>query len=165
MDPEVLEALRRDSGLRVDCDGVFHFHARPVQNPRVQDLFMRGLSVRDDGEVVLTVGSQRAYVKCDTVARFVDGIRVAEDELQLRLRGGSASSGRQPRLAFGPNDRVYVWERPGVPPAILTRGAHHQLVDLLEPDGEGGATLTLGPGGERIQVETLAVAPAPGERR
>ena len=124
MDPELLEALRRDSGLRVDRDGRFFFHERPVENTRVQGLFHRHLEVRADGEVTLTVGAQWAYVACETVASFVDALAVDDGQLTARLRDGRRVVTPSPRLGFAPDGRCYVWLGEGRPPAVLARAAH-----------------------------------------
>ncbi len=171
MDPAVLEALRRDSGLRLDREGVFHFHGRPVANERVQDLFHRGLAVRADGAVTLTVGPQWAYVECDSVARFIDGLRVTGGALEASLRDGAVVRASAPRVGVGPDERVYLWAGPTDIPAVLTRGAHHRLVELLEEDPATGVLYislaeegTKGAPCARVEVEQLAAVPGPGDR-
>ena len=160
MDPEILEALRRNSGLRLDASGVFRFHQRPVQNPRVQDLFHRGLAVREDGEVTLTVGTQWAYVACDGVARFVARLRVDDEGLLLLLRGHEAELRcERPVVGFGPDGRCYVWPADDAAPALLLRTAHHQLTELLAERDEGGVELPLPGGG--VLVQELPVSPGP----
>ena len=131
MDPDVLEALRRNSGLRLDGEGNFHFHDRPVANPRVQSFFHERLSVRPNGDVVLTVGPQSAYVACETVARFVDAITLVSGRLKARLRTGRVIMASAPRLGFAPDGRCYVWLADGELPAVLTRSAHQALVAVL----------------------------------
>ncbi len=136
MEPALLEALRRNSGLRVDGNGDFFFHERPVENVRVQGLFHRHLAVRDDGEVTLTVGTQWAYVVCETVARFVDAISLEQGVLKARLRDGQHVVEAAPRLGFAPDGRCYVWLGEAQHPAVLNRPAHQALAELLEVRGE-----------------------------
>ncbi len=159
MDRELLDALRRNSGLRLDRDGDFFFHDRPVENPRVQRLFHRHLEVRADGDVTLTVGPQWAYVACETVARFVDAMALEEGALKARLRHGDVVSSSAPRLGFAPDDRCYVWLTEDGPPAVLTRAAHQALASLLE---ERGDELVLPLTGGDVVVATLGRPPTPG---
>lgn len=159
MDPELLDALRRNSGLRLDRDGDFFFHDRPVENSRVQGLFHRHLEVRADGDVTLTVGTQWAYVACETVARFIEAMALEAGALKVRLRHGEEVSASAPRLGFAPDGRCYVWLSDDGPPAVLTRPAHQSLASLLV---ERGDTLALPLADADAVVETLDSAPTPG---
>ena len=132
MEPELLEALRRNSGLRLDREGRFYLHERPVENERVQALFHRSLRVRVDGEVTLHVGEQWAYVTCASAAHFVDALRIEGGEVFVRYRHRDGEAHVDPYCAFGPDDRCYLWARVDGPPAILGRAAHGVLTTLLE---------------------------------
>ena len=143
MDPEVLEALRRNSGLRLDQEGRFHFHARLVENDRVQAFFHRHLTIRGDGDVTLKVGQQWAYVACASVARFVDKIQPRGTKLMLRYRHRDIEELVEPLMGFGPDGRCYLWSKPDGSPALLTRGAHQALEPLLE-EREGRIVVQLG---------------------
>jgi hypothetical protein len=158
MDPELLEALRRDSGLRLDAEGRFFFHERPVENQRVQALFHRHLAVKSDGDVTLMVGEQWAYVVCETVAHFVDAMRWRDGLLELRFRHEADAVTGEPWLGFDPRGRCYVWLDPSGPPAVLVRSAHQALASLLE-DRDGQMVLPL-PSGPRV-VRTLSQTPGP----
>ena len=107
MEPELLEALRRNSGLRLDSEGRFFFHDRPVENERVQTLFHRHLAVTQDGDVTLTVGEQWAYVECEAVAQFVDTIGSSGAGLKIRFRHREDSVVGEPWLGFAPDGRCY----------------------------------------------------------
>ncbi len=159
MDAETLERLRRNSGLRLDREGTFHFQDAPVPNPRVQRLFHEGLAVRDDGEVVLHVGEMWAYVGCDGVARFVDGVRFFRDRLALRLRDGREVEADARHLAIGPDERFYVWATVDGPPAVLSRPAHQQVAGRLTADDDGRLLLELASG--LVAIRALAAAPGP----
>ena len=158
MDPELLEALRRNSGLRLDSEGRFFFHERPVENQRVQALFHRHLEVRDDGDVTLTVGSQWAYVVCETVAYFVDSMKWNEAGLEVRFRHQEGAVVIEPWLGFDPVGRCYLWTTATARPAILVRSAHQMLASLLE-ERDGTMVLPL-PGAAR-EVARLMESPHP----
>lgn len=159
MDEVALELLRRHSGLTLSKDGAFAFHGAPVENPRVQALFHRGLSVRGDGEVVLSVGRQWAYVACEGVTRFVDRLSVREGTLRLVLRGGQKELAARPALAVAPDDRIYLWSDETAAPALLGRQAHHQLSELLVEGRDGVPSLRLATG--VAPVAALPAAPGP----
>ena len=164
MEPELLEALRRNSGLRLDSEGRFFFHDRPVENERVQALFHRHLAVTQGGDVTLTVGEQWAYVECETVALFVDTIGSSRAGLRIRFRHREESVVGEPWLGFAPDGRCYLWLEPEGPPAILVRGAHQALASLLED--QGGAMilpLTTGPRAVlALEAVPTPAAPLPG---
>lgn len=162
MDPVLLEALRRGSGLRLSAEGELSFQDEPVTHPRVQDLFHRGVSVRADGEVILQVGTQWAYLECETVAHFVDSVAVRDGALEISLRGTQERRCTGPRIGMAPDDRFYLWAEVGDAPAVLTRKAHHQVSELLRDDGAGGAVLDLGD--SHVVVESLDARPGPSDR-
>jgi hypothetical protein len=161
MDPSQLEALRRNSGLSLTREGLFVYHGSPVENSRVQAMFHRGLRVLSSGEVTLSVGAQWAYVRCEGVARFAEGLEPIGSTLELRLRGDERVRCRDPRIAFGPDDRVYVWEAPELPPAILTRAAHGRLVERVDVGDDGAPRYNHGQ--LSLPLETLARAPGPAD--
>ena len=158
MEPELLEALRRDSGLRLDDQGTFYFRSRLVENERVQALFHRHLSVLANGDVTLSVGVQWAYVACDSVARFIDGMKLEGGQLWLRYRHLEHPVASAPLIGFGPDGRCYVWAVRKGPPAVLTRTAHQALVSLLEEHAE---EVVLPVGAQRHPVAELTEVPTP----
>lgn len=166
LDPEVLEALRRNSGIRLSWDGVFMYLESKVPNPRVQGMFHQGLSVRDDGEVVLHVGHMWCYVACEGVARFVDHIQLDEGGARLMVRSrhqAEAAPVEAAGLTLGaaPDERFYLWLEPGAPPAVVTRPAASQLAGILELRGERAG---LEVGETWCPVVELARAPGPADR-
>lgn len=153
---EVLDALRRNSGIGLTRDGGFTLHDAPVPNMRVQALFHRGLTVRPDGDVVLTVGSRWCYVSCAGVARFVVSVRLTPAGLVARLKGGAVFTAPDPVIGYGPDDRIYLWLTPEDPPALLLRAAHQDLLGRVADD------MTIAtPAGDAIRVHTLAEVPGP----
>ncbi len=165
LDPEVLDALRRNSGLTLSGDGVWSYQASKVPHPRVQALFHQGLVVNADSEVELHVGRTWCYVRCETVARFVDGVAIEADSFQARLRHGpTVAAGRPPNLALGPDERLYLWLE-GQHVAVLTRSAHQQLVGHLEPAEEDPEAIRLRIGEAVWPVPILASIPEPGASR
>jgi len=162
MDPLLLEALRRGSGLLLSADGEISYQGEPVTHPRVRELFHRGIVVRADGEVILQVGEQWAYLECETVAHFVDRLSADDSGFLVAFRGGELRCCPEPRLGMAPDSRFYIWTTPGSAPAVLTRRAHHQVAEALEEDRAGRAVLVLG--GRRLTVEDLRGAPHVAER-
>ncbi|MFT7581837.1 MAG: hypothetical protein ACI9MR_003515 [Myxococcota bacterium] len=155
LDPAVLEALRRNSGVHVTRDGVFEFHGRPVDNTRVRALFHSGLVVRDDGEVILTVGAMWAYVTCDSAARFVRALDDRDGVLTSRLLDGTMLTTDAPVVAYGPDDRFYLWLDATEHPAIALREAHQ----FLASRGQEGGAIKLG--GAEWPIHMLEAVPTP----
>ena len=160
MDPEWLDALRRNSGLRLTADGQFRFKDAPVPHPRVQRLFHQGIRVLEDGQVTLTVGEQWAYVSCEGVARFVERVATHGEGLLLSFLGGDELCSSEPRIAAGPDDRLYLWIADDAPPAVLLRAAHQRLSAWFV-EGADGAVVLEGDWGSSV-VAMAPWCPRPG---
>lgn len=167
LDAEALEALREASGIALSADGIFQYRGDRVPNDRVQDLFHRGLRVRQDGRVTLHVGRQWCYVDAAGVGRFVAGVRVVGEKLRLRMRPGEELELAPGSFVLGaaPDGRFYAWAPREAPPAVLLRGAHQQLAGLLDvregAAGEAsGDVLILRVGDVEVPVLSLPEVPA-----
>lgn len=130
MDEATLETMRRQSGLTLTRDGELMYGGRPVQHPRVVDLFHRGIEVRADGDVTLTVGRAWCYLAVEGVARF--GMRLAAD--RLTLLDGRELAPAECGVAYGPDDRFYVWHPSLRGPVVLLREAHQALAGVWGGD-------------------------------
>lgn len=161
-EPEWLEALRRNSGLALTRDGEWRYGTRTVESSRVQAMFHRGVAVRDDGEVTLSVGQMWAYVKTDGPAFFVRAVNVGEAHgPTLRLLGERVLPISEVVSAgWGPDDRLYLWLRglaAQVLPAVCLREAHQALIARLE-ERERGHVLAFGD--REIGVSMLPAIPS-----
>jgi hypothetical protein len=176
-EPEWLDALRRNSGLALSKEGVWLYRGRPVDNPRVQTLFHRGVALRDDGEVILRVGRMWAYVESDGPIRFLRAVtgldRLGEGAPRGRLLDGTELAlvpdrGEPTVAGWGPDERLYLWLEGVVGPAICLREAHQALAARIEEEG-GALVLNLGSGDRtgdrRVPVALLQAIPAAGARR
>lgn len=157
MDPELIEALRRGSGIGLRGDGTFTFRERPVEHPRVQALFHRGVRMRADGEVVLEVGGQWCFVACEGMARFVEAVRAERGGLVVRFAGGEELRVSAAICGYGPDDRLYLWSEEAAGPALLQRGAHQAVLAHL------GEDLVARFDGAEVVVVRLARVPARDE--
>jgi hypothetical protein len=155
-----LDQLRRRSGISLDADGSWRYRGADVAHPRVQALFHRGVAVRGDGEVTLAVGRMWCYVQCETVARFVDGLRVQGDALVVRYRGGATETVTEPSLAAAPDGRFYLWAAPAGPPAGLGRVAASQVAGWVDEE-DGQPVLRVGR--RAVPIATLAAVPGPAD--
>jgi hypothetical protein len=134
---EALERMRRNSGLSLE-GGEFRYQGAPLQNDRVAELFYRGLAVRDDGAVTLTVGRWWCYVASEGPAFVVERFGRGDDGARVaRLRGGVALGLGGGALAYvQPQDRFVLWLRGLGGPALLERAAHEVALTALMRDGE-----------------------------
>ena len=69
-----LDAIRRNSRIQLDREGRFHHAGEAVEHPGVHRALCRGLSVRPDGEVIISIGTQWCYVAIDETAQFVTSV-------------------------------------------------------------------------------------------
>ena len=153
MDPERLEALRRNSGLALTKEGVWTWGTGFVENPRVQAMFHAGVAVREDGEVILSVGGMWAYIKVEVTAFFV---RNVTDGIVYLCGGRELPVAALKVAGWGPDERLYLWLEGLSGPALCQRDIHQRLVDHISDDG---AALTLGD--RRVPLVALATIPGP----
>ena len=175
VEPEWLEALRRNSGLALDAEGRWRFASGFVENERVAEMFHRGVAVREDGEVTLTVGHMWAYVKCDGPAFFVRAVRSSSAEGRasgpvVELAGGREVGLEGATFGWGPDERLYLWVQGlnGVDgPALLLRTAHQALLAGLQDADESGEGegLSLIVAGRSFEVVRIAQRPGPATPR
>lgn len=81
-----LDALRRNSLIHIRADGTLVHDGQPIENPKIIQLFRRGIRVRDDGEAVLHVGSQWCYITADDVVLFVESVRIDAEGGRIGVR-------------------------------------------------------------------------------
>ena len=168
-EPERLEALRRNSGLALDAEGRWRYASGFVENERVSEMFHRGVAVRRDGEVTLSVGKMWAYVKCEGPAFFVRAVRKAGADgdkvvgAVVELAGGREVALAGATFGWGPDERLYVWLHGVDGPALLLRSAHQGLLAGLEESAGGGLRLIAG--GESFEVARIPARPCPAAPR
>jgi len=165
-----LELLRRNSQISVDSCGVFHHEGAVIENARIQQLFRRGLRVREDGEVTLHVGQQWCYVAVQEVPLYVDriGVEPNADGIQgvwLHLSDETVETLDPQTLTIVGEERIFCWVKEGCVPARFLRSAHHALGELLieAPESPDGIALQVDGKTHVIrQVDTGPVWPPEG---
>jgi hypothetical protein len=192
VEPEWLEALRRNSGLALDAEGRWRYAAGFVENERVSEMFHQGVAVRPDGEVTLTVGKMWAYVKCEGPAFFVRAVKKAgadgdaagplgaqypqhpqhavdpqhpqhPQQRVVELAGGREIALAGATFGWGPDERLYVWLQGVDGPALLLRTPHQGLLAGLEEKTGGGLRLIAA--GESFDVVRIPERPGPAAPR
>ncbi len=138
---------REDSGLELDRDLTWRHDGEPLTHPNIIEAFNRGLSVRDDGQYVLTFGNDWALVK---VADCGFGV-VAVDEgeggrLSVRLTDRTAEWLDAGSLALDDEGVLTVRVKGAKAKARFSRDAQFALAQWLVPEG---ARLVLQVGGSR----------------
>lgn len=163
MDAEVLELLRRSSGLGLDRECRWHVLGDPVTHARTVLVLNRGLEVLDGGEVIVRVGGQWAYVTvaetpyCVRNVALVGGVggRGAPVALELSLSDDTREVLAPATLSLLGEADLRCRVKGGAPARFL-RPAWHNLLPLLDVSDEPGvaATLRLGGVGHAIRRAT-----------
>lgn len=161
--PFDLDAMRRQSGLRIDRDGTWWFRGEPMQNQRVVELFERGLRVDDAGEVQLHVGDQWCYVDVDETAYVVRRARdegKGEDAAVILVLNDHTEEPLDPStlMVLG-DEELYCRVDGGRCPARFLRDAYHHVAHWLAPGPDGGYVVRAG--GREYPVERLDAPPGP----
>lgn len=163
----LLERLRRSSGLRLDRDCHWTIHGEPITHARTLEVLDRGLSVRDDGQVVVRVGAQWAYVEVEDTPWCVRNVRPIGDParpeaLELALTDGTTERLDPATLVLRGDADLRCRLRGGW--ARFLRPAWHALEPLLEPADAPGVAARLHLGGAAVPIPPDSGAPgAPGE--
>ena len=80
MNPELLEILRRNSGLTLDREGRFFHKGQAIVHKRSVSALEKGLELREDGEVVVHLGNQWAYVEVEDSMYVIRNIVPQRDQ-------------------------------------------------------------------------------------
>ena len=109
LSPDELDALRRNSKLRIDKEGRWWLDRHLVENERVQTLFHKCLSKDDATErLMLTVGTQWAYVQTvDDTAWFISRVQVDATGCRLMLADGTKETLDPTSLSMASDTDVY----------------------------------------------------------
>jgi hypothetical protein len=137
MDPEKLEWFRRNSRVGLKADGQWTFDGQLVENPRVQNLFHRGLQINEDGEATLHVGTQWCYLEeVEDTLFFVENLHIEAQQMHLRLAGGATEALPFDTLTHKDGAVLYCRLSNGHK-ARLLRAAYQALADFFEErDGD-----------------------------
>ena len=136
VDEKLLEALREQSGLRLDKHGQFWHQGTRVEHERTQLVLHQGVHRAPDGRWATRIGKEWGYLDVEDAALFVERI----DGLQAKLVSGRVAPLDPDSFAIGLDDALYV--RIGGERARLTRAAQLSLASALHEEG-GSFTLEL----------------------
>ena len=145
MEPELLEILRRNSGLTLDREGRFFHKGNSIVHPRTVEVLERGLELRDDGEVIVRVGAQWAYVEPEDSVYVVRNVVPRRDEegrllgLLLVMTGQRREELDPETLILEPPSDLYCLVEGGRVRARFLRPAFHGLEPFLIEDDKGFA--------------------------
>ncbi len=148
--PEVLELLRHQSGLSIDRDGCFRHKDGPITHERILDTLYRGLEIADDGQLIVRIADQWAYIPFEDSPYVVQNIRVLEPDqpqnLELLLVGGRRERLDTASLALKGSHDLYCRVESGRARARFSRTAYHNLLPYIIEDDQApsGYGLQLG---------------------
>jgi hypothetical protein len=153
MDPDT-----RESGLRLDRNGVWHHEDVAVTHERLATALTGWLDRDPDSERYVLRPTPEFWAWVDVEdAPFQAVLTGLTDrgELALLLSDGSEEIFAGPSIAVGADDAWYVTVRDGTCEARLGRGAMNQLADYLteDDDADEGVALQL-PADRRITFST-----------
>lgn len=138
LDAETLEKLRRSQDLRVTADGELLHDGEPIAHPGLRELFLGGLEVDGQGQALVRIGSQIAYVRCVGTPFVVKAMVFQPDGVQLLLNTGRRLALEVPALRLHlPQDTVLFVALPEPGQwARFGRAAWAKAAENMEPTGE-----------------------------
>jgi hypothetical protein len=129
-----LEALREQSGLRLDREGRFWHRGGLVEHARTLAVLHQGLHRAPDGRWATRIGREWGYVEVEDAALWVRRIEPDGARLRGQLASGAWVAIDPATLALGEGDSLYV--RVNGERARLTRAAQLSLsAYLIEESG------------------------------
>ncbi len=148
MDESFLEQCRRGSGLELDREGRWLIAGSPVTHERTLQALDAGLRVRDDGEIVVHIGSQWAYVTAADTPFVVRHVRARGGRdgrparFELEITGGRAEVLDPSTLRLACPSDLHCTLSDGVA-ARFGRAAMTELMPHLVESETPGAALAL----------------------
>jgi hypothetical protein len=147
VDPEILQRLREQSGLRLDKEGRFWHRGGLVEHARTFAVLHEGIHRAPDGRWATRIGKEWGYLEVEDTALWVRRIEVSGTSLRGELLTGEWVEIDPATLAAGADDVLYLRIRGER--ARLTRDAQLSLGDHLHQDGN---TYVLQLGDERFPI-------------
>lgn len=162
MDDQIIELLRRQSGLGLDRDCRWTHQGEAITHERTLAVLSAGLEVRDDGEVIVRVGPHWAYVEVADTPYVVRNVLAIGDAarpvtLELALSDGTREALDPATLRLEGDSVLRCRVKGGHADARFSRAAWHNLLPLLQPSEDPGCPALL-----RLADGDHAVAPAGG---
>lgn len=150
---DVLELLRRQSGLSIDDEGRFLHRGEPITHPRTLEVLWRSLARAPDGRWLVSIGRESGYVEVRETPYVVRGVIDAEGGAPpaLLLSDGSREPLDPGTLRLGADGVLRCSVKGGVP-ARFARAAHVALGSALDEDPPGSGRYVLALGDERWPV-------------
>lgn len=142
--PEQLELIRRSAGLSLDAEGELLHEGERIAHPGLHALFQAGLDLKN-GEAIVRVGEQWAYVQSAETPLVVQHWRATVDNVTLRLNTGQTLEipldQLQLKLQF---PHTLLVTLPDGRPARLGRRTWHAVAQGLEELADGQVVLRIG---------------------
>ena len=129
-----LEALREQSGLRLDREGQFWHRGGLVEHARTLAALHKGLHRAPNGRWATRIGSEWGYVEVEDAALWIRRLEPDGEKLRAQLASGAWVAIDPATLALGDGDALYT--RVDGERARLTRAAQLSLSEYLREEGE-----------------------------
>ena len=143
--PDLLEALRAQSGLSIDLEGRFRHRGEPVTHERTLEVLWASLERLADGRYLVRIGRESGYVTVEDTPYAVRGITFDAAGPQAHLSDRSVEPLAAATLTLGGDGVLRCRVKGGQHPARFTRAAQATLgLALIEdPSAPGGYALDL----------------------
>jgi hypothetical protein len=137
---EQIERLRQ-TGIRLDRNGVFWHEGQPVTHERFQKTLLKWLDRLDDGRAILRLDEKRyAYVDVDDADLLALSARWEGDRAFLKLNDDSEEELAYDTLEQDESSALYCKVRGGALTARITTAAYYSLAERIE-ETDGGFAL------------------------
>ena len=152
LDPAVLEALRKQSGLSIDLEGRFRHRGEPITHGRTLEVLWSSLQQMADGRYLVRIARESGYVRLEDAPYGVRGVTFEPSGPLAHLSDGSAEPLAPATLAVDAAGVLHCRVKGGTHRARFTRAAQVALGLALVEDASAPAGYALVLDGERHAI-------------
>jgi hypothetical protein len=152
LDPAVLEALRKQSGLSIDLEGRFRHRGEPITHARTLEVLWSSLQQMADGRYLVRIARESGYVRLEDAPYGVRGVTFEPSGPLAHLSDGSAEPLAPATLAVDAAGVLHCRVKGGTHRARFTRAAQVALGLALVEDASAPAGYALVLDGERHAI-------------
>jgi hypothetical protein len=149
LEPDLLEALRSQSGLSIDDEGRFRHRGEPITHARTLEVLWSSLERREDGRYLVRIGRESGYVQVEDDAPYaVRGVTLEPTGPLAHLSDGSVEPLDLATVAVGADGVLRCRVKGRAHRARFTRAAQAALGEALveDPSAPGGYSVDAGGG-------------------
>jgi uncharacterized protein len=133
-----------NSEIRFGRDGRWYADGRPIENPRIADLFSQHVQRRPDGGYMLRIADEQAPIVVEDTPYVVTGVDIdSAGVVWIELSDRSRERLDPHSLVVGADDVLYCRVKDAAEPARFLRAAYYQIAPHIRATAPGAFAIRL----------------------